>query len=132
MALALVFGPWAAVGANTGWASLGAMGVPTWTNGTLVFHGEQGTLAVTPLSEDVVRIRFTQKAAFGRDHSYAVADRQPGTPAVKSEIGSSAATLSTPSLKVTVDYAPLRISFANAAGRTLMATIRPSRVSRAR
>ena len=38
---------------------------------------------------------------------------------MKADIGSAAATLTTPSLKVTVQHAPLRISFANASGEIL-------------
>ncbi len=102
-----------------GWVSLGSMPVPKWDGKTLLFHNSQGTLAVTPLSEDVVRVRFTTQPAFARDHSYAVIKRDPGTPAVKTDIGSVAATLITSSLKVTVQYAPMRISFANPAGEIL-------------
>jgi alpha-glucosidase len=102
-----------------GWVSLGSMPAPKWDGKTLLFHDSQGTLAITPLSEDVVRVRFTTQPAFARDHSYAVIKRDPGTPAVKTDIGSAAATLTTTSLKVSVQYAPLRITFANPAGEIL-------------
>ena len=102
-----------------GWTSLGTMPAPNWDGKTLLFHSDQGTLAVMPLSDDVIRVRFTTKLAFGRDHSYAVVNRDLGTPGVKADIGSADATLTTPSLKVTVRYAPLRISFANTSGRVL-------------
>ena len=105
--------------ATGGWASLGAMPAPAWDGKTLLFHSGQGTLAVTPLSDDVIRIRFTTQPAFGRDHSYAVVNRHLGTATVKTDIDSTAATLITASLKVTVQYAPLRISFANTAGEVL-------------
>jgi hypothetical protein len=39
-----------------GWASLGAMSAPEWDGKTLTCHSEQGSLAVTPLSDDVVRV----------------------------------------------------------------------------
>jgi alpha-glucosidase len=102
-----------------GWVTLGPMPAPTWDGKTLLFHGGQGTLAITPLSDDVIRVRFTTQPAFGRDHSYAVINRDLGAPGAKADIGSAAATLTTPSLKVTVQYAPLRVSFANAAGEVL-------------
>jgi alpha-glucosidase len=106
-------------GAAGGWETLGAMTAPAWDGKTLLFRSGQGTLAVTPLSDDVIRVRFTRQQVFGRDHSYAVINRDLGTPVVKAELGLTAATLATPSLQVTVQYAPLRISFANAAGKIL-------------
>jgi alpha-glucosidase len=102
-----------------GWVSLGSMPVPKWDGKTLLFRNSQGTLAVTPLSEDVVRVRFTTQPAFARDHSYAVIKRDLGTPAANAKIGGATATITTPSLTVTVQYAPLRISFATPAGEIL-------------
>ena len=105
--------------AAEGWTTLGAMPAPAWDGHTLLFHSGQGTLAITSLSDDVVRVRFTTKQAFGRDHSYAVVNRDLGSPTVKADINSDAGTLTTASLKVTVQYSPLRISFANAAGQII-------------
>ncbi|MDE3066331.1 MAG: DUF4968 domain-containing protein [Verrucomicrobiota bacterium] len=105
--------------AHGGWTTLGAMPAPGWDGKTLLFQGNQGRLAITPFSDDVVRVRLTTKPAFGRDHSYAVVHQDLETPAVKAHVGTAAATLTTPSLKVTVQYAPLRITFANAAGEIL-------------
>jgi alpha-glucosidase len=102
--------------AADGWSTLGTMPAPAWKGGTLVFHSDQGTLAITPLSDDVVRVRYTTNSAFGRDHSYAVITHDLGNPTVKADIQSASATLTTPALKVIVQYSPLRISFANAAG----------------
>jgi alpha-glucosidase len=102
-----------------GWSTIGVMASPTWDGKTLSFQSPQGALAITPLSDDVVRVRFTTAQAFGRDHSYAVVNRDLATPTVKADIGPAAATLTTASLKVTVQYAPMRISFANAAGEVL-------------
>ena len=96
-----------------GWTALGAMPAPAWDGQTLLFRSGQGTLAITPLSDNVVRVRFTRQQAFGRDHSYAVMSRDLGMPEVKAKIGSQVATLATPSLKVIIQYAPLRISFAD-------------------
>jgi alpha-glucosidase len=105
--------------AAQGWTTLGAMPAPAWDGTTLLFHSDQGNLAITPLSDDMVRVRFTTNQVFGRDHSYAVVNHNPGTPAVKANVNTDFATLTTPSLKVTVQYSPLRISFANAAGEIL-------------
>jgi len=105
--------------ANGGWSSLGAMPAPAWDGKTLMFHNEQGTLAVTPLSDDVIRVRFTRAQAFGRDHSYAVVDRDLGGANVVVGIGSDSTVLRTATLKVTIQHDPLRISFANNPGEVL-------------
>jgi len=105
--------------AAIGWTTLGAMPAPNWDGKTLLFQSGQGTLAITPLSDDVIRLRFTTQSAFGRDHSYAVVNHDLGNPGVKADVGANAATLTTPSLKVAVQYSPLRISFANNAGEIL-------------
>ncbi len=105
--------------AADGWTTLGAMPAPAWDGSTLLFHSDQGALAITPLSDDVIRVRFTTKSAFGRDHSYAVVTHDLGKPTVRADIQSASATLTTASLKVMVRYSPLRISFANAAGEVI-------------
>lgn len=105
--------------AQSGWSSLGSMTAPTWDGRALVFHGAQGTLAVTPLSDDVIRVRFTTNSEFGRDHSYAVINRDLGKPNARADIGTDSTTLSTAALRVTVRHAPLRISFADLAGHEL-------------
>jgi alpha-glucosidase len=102
-----------------GWSSIGVMPAPTWDGRALLFQGGQGTLAITPLSDDVIRVRFTTAKSFGRDHSYAVVNHDLGTVSVKVETGSNSTTLVTASVKVTVQWSPLRISFANSAGEIL-------------
>lgn len=111
---ALVFGQNA-----PGWTTLGAMPAPNWDGKVLTFHSDQGTLAITPLGDDVIRVRFTTNESFGRDHSYAVVNQDLGPSDAKADIGSSSTTLTTRSLKVIIQHAPLRISFANAAGDIL-------------
>lgn len=102
-----------------GWWSLGSMPAPAWDGKTLAFHSEQGNLAITPLSDDVIRVRFTTAKSFGRDHSYAVITHELGAPAAKAEIGADATTLTTASLKIIIHQNPLRIEFQNAAGESL-------------
>jgi alpha-glucosidase len=101
------------------WTTLGAMPAPKWDGKALVFHGRQGTLAVTPLSDDVIRVRFTTAKMFGRDHSYAVVNQDLGNSDAKVQIGSRSTTLTTRSLKVTIQHSPLRISFAKPDGEVL-------------
>jgi alpha-glucosidase len=102
-----------------GWHSLGAMPVPVWDGKTLLFHSDQGTLAITPLSDEIIRVRFTTAKSLGRDHSYAVVKQDLALPEVKVEFRTNMTTLATPALRVIVQHAPLRISFANAAGEIL-------------
>src|SRR3569833_3122242 len=104
---------------NAGWTTLGAMPAPAWDGKALTFHSDQGTLAIALLGDDVIRVRFTTAKSFGRDHSYAVVDHDFGATSAKADIGNNSTTLSTRSLKVTVQHAPLRISFVNAAGESL-------------
>lgn len=103
----------------SGWTTVGAMPAPVWDGKTLIFHGDQGTLAVTPLGDDVIRVRFTTAKAFGRDHSYAVVDQDFGAADTRADVTADSTILTTRSLKVTVEYAPLRISFENSAGELL-------------
>src|SRR5579864_3417125 len=94
---------------NPAWTTLGAMPAPKWDGTALIFHSHQGTLAVTPLGDDVIRVRFTTAKAFGRDHSYAVVNQDLGNSDAKVQIGSRSTALTTRSLKVTIQHAPLRI-----------------------
>lgn len=105
--------------AVVGWWSLGPMPTPAWDGKTLSFQSAQGNLALTPLSDDVIRVRFTTAKAFGRDHSYAVVNHDPGRVQAAADIGADTTTLTTASLKVIVHQNPLRLEFQNAAGESL-------------
>ena len=102
-----------------GWRSLGAMSKPVWDGQTLLFHGPQGTLSIVAVSDDVIRIRFKSGGPFGRDHSYAVVSREANVVDPKVEIGADSTTLTTASLKIFVQHAPLRISLATIVGESL-------------
>lgn len=102
-----------------GWSSLGRMPAPAWDGHVLLYHNEQGTLAITPLSDDVIRFRFTMSNAFGRDHSYAVIHHDLGPAAAAANIGEELSTLTTKSLKVSIRQNPLRIDVSDLAGESL-------------
>jgi alpha-glucosidase len=104
---------------TAGWASLGAMPPPVWDGKTLLFHSTQGTLAITPLSDNVIRVHFTTAKTFGRGDLYAVINRHWSVATAKVKIGSEATILQTPALQVLIKQNPLRISFANADGESL-------------
>jgi len=106
-------------GTNAAWSSLGVMPAPVWDGKTLQFHNDQCTLAVTALSDDIVRVHFTRAKSFGRDHSYAVINRDFGPTPARVRIGAEASVLQTAALTVRIRQNPLRISFANAAGESL-------------
>ena len=90
---------------------------PVWDGKTLLFHNGQGTLAVTPLSDDVIRIHFTKEDSFGRDHSYAVITNNLGDVKAEAKIEADSAVIKTATLKVLIQLNPLRISFADAEGQ---------------
>jgi len=103
----------------TGWSTFGAMSAPVWDGKTLLFQGEQGTLAITVLSDDILRVHLTRAKSFGRDHSYAVINRDFGETKAKVKIGADSTVLQTAALSVLIRQNPLQISFANAAGKSL-------------
>ena len=74
-----------------------------------------GKAVVTALSPEIIRVRIGE----GRDHSYAVINRNFGDPGATFAIGDGQSTITTSALKVTVNHAPLRMSFATAAGESL-------------
>lgn len=92
---------------------------PVWDGKTLLFQNDQGTLAVTPLSDNVVRVHFTKGASFGRDHSYAVVNRDLDPVKANVKIGSNSTTIETAALKVLIQQNPLAISFLDASGHSL-------------
>jgi alpha-glucosidase len=85
----------------------------------MLFRGDEGTMAITPISDDVIRFRFTTSNSFGRDHSYAVINSNLGPCAARAEIGIEASTLTTASLKVTVRNNLLGVTVENSAGESL-------------
>jgi alpha-glucosidase len=104
---------------QAGWVPVGAMPVPAREDRALVFRNGRGTLSVTAVSPEVVRVRFAPRAAFGRDHSYAVVGRELGDPQATTGEDRGRSWLATPALRVTVEHDPLRIRFATARGESL-------------
>src|SRR3954462_2788883 len=86
------------------WASLGDMPAPVRAGNTVTFKNAQGVVAVTAVSAEIVRVRFSPGATLGRDHSYAVIPNEPGDP--HATISSSAATTTfvTPALRVAIQH----------------------------
>jgi alpha-glucosidase len=105
--------------AYEGWSSLGGFPAPVWDGKTLLFHGQQGTLAVSAFSDDVIRVRLTRAQSFGRDHSYAVVSHDLDAANATAGIGHDSTVLQTATLKVTIQHDPLRISVADTSGEVL-------------
>src|SRR5262245_65975163 len=78
LSIALVL--WGAASASAQWASLGDMPAPARSGNTVTFKNAQGVAAVTVLSPEIVRVRFSPTPALGRDHSYAIVSKDFGDP----------------------------------------------------
>ena len=109
------------VAAYAQWASLGAMPRPTRSGDTLTFRNRQGTVAVTAVAPDIIRVRFAPASqdASARDHSYAVVGHDLGAPNTAVEIGAARTLLRTSRLVVTIQHNPFRLSVADSAGTVL-------------
>ena len=105
--------------AFAGWASLGAFPPPTRDGRTLLFRSEQGVAAVSVLAPEIVRVRFSPAPAFGRDHSYAVVQRDFGDPGAAFETAGDQSVITTSALRVVVTHSPFRVAFATASGESL-------------
>jgi len=101
------------------WASLGAMPEPRRDRSSLVFQNAQGTVAVSALTPQIVRVRFAPGPSLGRDHSYAILTPPPGDAAAQVEVGATASVVRTSALRVTLTHAPFRVAFASADGQSL-------------
>ena len=80
---------------------------------------KQGIVAVTVHAPEIVRVRCSPTPAFGRDHSYAIVNRNLGAPNATFDVGSQQAVIATSALRVTLRYRPFRVSVADAAGNDL-------------
>ncbi len=109
----------AAVPAHAGWTSLGRMPAPQRVGQGLLFRNEQGTVQVSAVAPEVVRVRFVPRPQFGRDHSYAVLDLAAADPAAQFEVGGERSVIRTAALRVTVTHDPFRIAVAAADGTPL-------------
>jgi alpha-glucosidase len=107
------------VSATAQWTSLGDMPAPRREGSTLTFQNTQGIVSVGAVAPDIVRVRFSPTRTFGRDHSYAVVNRDLGDPRSAVRAGARESQIVTPALTVTVRHRPFRVSVADAAGNDL-------------
>lgn len=105
--------------ARAQWASVGDAQRPERRENALVFRSPQGVLSVSPVSDEIVRVRFSPGARFGRDHSYSVLPQEPLLGQPRFEVGARESHVITSALRVTVRHRPLRLAFFDAAGNSL-------------
>lgn len=99
-----------------GWSSLGAMPEPERQERALLFRNAQGTVVVSLLSPEIVRVRFAPTQDFGRDHSYTIVNRDFGDPRASFRVTADRSVVTTPSLTVTIRHHPFRLVIADAKG----------------
>jgi len=101
------------------WASIGDMPAPVREGNTLTFTNRQGVVAISVLSPEIVRVRFSPTAQLGRDHSYAVVSRDFGDPRPTIASTSAMTTITTTALRVTVRHRPFRVAVFSSEGGSL-------------
>ena len=101
------------------WKGLGDMPAPSRHGNALRFENAQASVTVTVLSSDVIRVRIVPGRGELRDHSYAVVNRDLGDPGATFAIEPERSLISTSALRVSIQHAPFRVSFATRAGLSL-------------
>jgi alpha-glucosidase len=101
------------------WASLGDMPAPRRDGNTLTFQNSQGIVSVTAVAPDIVRVRFSPTRTFGRDHSYAIVNRDLADARATVRVGPRESQIVTTALTVTMRHRPFRVSVADASGADL-------------
>jgi alpha-glucosidase len=108
----------AAIPSQAEWTAIGDMPRPARQENSLRFENARAVAVVTALSPEVVRVRIAEGTA-GRDHSYAVINRNLGDPGAAIAIEPSRSTITTSALRVSIQHAPFRVSFAARSGESL-------------
>src|SRR5712692_4030947 len=107
-----------AIAARAQWTSLGNMPQPSRQGNGLRFENGQAVAVVTALSPEVIRVRVSPGRE-GRDHSYAVINRNLGDPGATFSTGAAQSSISTSAIRASIQHAPFRIAFATSAGQSL-------------
>jgi len=101
------------------WTAVGDMPRPSRQGNSLRFENAAAVAVVTALSPDVIRVRITPAGKEGRDHSYAVVNRNFGDAGATFNVEAMRSTISTSTLRVSIQHAPFRIAFARRDGQSL-------------
>jgi alpha-glucosidase len=110
---------YSAVPALGQWTSLGDMPAPARHGNTVTFTSRQGVVAVSVLSPEIFRVRFSPTAPLGRDRSYAVVSRDFGDPRATISSSATETTIATAALRMTIRHRPFRVSVMTATGESL-------------
>ena len=86
-----------AIPARGQWTALGDMARPSRQGNALRFENAQAVAVITALSPEVIRVRVTPGPE-GRDHSYAVINRDFGEPGATFSIEPARSIISTSAL----------------------------------
>ncbi|HSL21934.1 MAG TPA: glycoside hydrolase family 31 protein [Vicinamibacterales bacterium] len=105
--------------ARAQWNSIGDVSAPRRDGQSVTFTSRQGTIQVSAIAPEIVRVRMAPSAKLGRDHSYAVVSRDFGEPGASIAVRGDATTLTTRALRVTLRHRPFRVSIADASGNSL-------------
>src|SRR5258708_18334460 len=100
------------------WTDLGDMPQPTRQGSSLRFTDARAVAVVTGRPPDVIRVRISPGRE-GRDHSYAVVNRNLGDPAASFSSDTTPSTITTASLRIDIRHAPFRVAFATRDGQSL-------------
>jgi alpha-glucosidase len=101
------------------WTSLGDMPAPRRVANGLVFGNAQGIVSITAAAPDIIRVRFVPRRDFGRDHSYAIVNRDLGDPRADVRVADRESRIATSALTVVAKHRPFRISITDASGNDL-------------
>ena len=101
------------------WTAVGDMPRPSRQGSSLRFENAAATAVITALSPDVIRVRITPAGKEGRDHSYAVVNRNFGNAGATFNVEAARSTISTSTLRVSIQHAPFRVAFATRDGQSL-------------
>jgi alpha-glucosidase len=101
------------------WASIGDMPAPERDGNTVTFINRQAVVAISVVSPEIIRVRFSPTPKLGRDHSYAVVSRDFGDPPPTITSNAATTTITTTALRVSVRHRPFRVSVFSATGESL-------------
>ncbi len=102
------------------WTALGAMDQPSRDGDSLRFQNAQATAVFTALGPEIVRVRVARPGT--RDDAYAVINRNFGDAGATFSVEPARSTIATSALRVSIQHAPFRISFASATTSTSTAS----------
>ncbi len=98
---------------ETGWQSLGEVTAYRQEGDALVLECGEARVCIKPITDDIIRVRLSQRGAFGRDYSWAILPSVAGDarPSWSIEEHPEAIDLVTNALRVRMTRSPCRISF---------------------